>query len=243
MRGHKVDGFHCTQGNDPVVFTAIAHYADGAHRQEHGKRLAHFVVQVSFVQLFDEDSVRTTQQVAVLFLHFAQHAHAEARARERVTVEHIVRQAQFQTDLTHFVFEQLTQRLNQPHLHLFRQAAHVVVRFDDVRFTSSGSGRFDNVRVDGTLRQPFDVVQLQRFFVEHFHEDAADDFTFRFRIVLAFQRIEEALLAFNVNNVQAKVVAKHVHHLLRFIQTQEAVIHEYAGQVFADGAVQQHRGH
>ncbi len=118
-----------------------------------------------------------------------------------------------------------------------------MVRFDDVRFTGSGSGRFDNVRVDGTLRQPFDVVQLQRFFVEHFHEDAADDFTFRFRIVLAFQRIEEALLAFNVNNVQAKVVAKHVHHLLRFIQTQEAVIHEYAGQVFADGAVQQHRGH
>lgn len=148
-----------------------------------------------------------------------------------MTVEHIVRQAQFQTDLTHFVFEQLTQRLNQPHLHLFRQAAHVVVRFNDVCFTGSGSGRLDNVRVDGTLRQPFDVVQLQRFFVEHFHEDAADDFTFRFRIVLAFQRVEEALLAFNVNNVQAKVVAKHVHHLLRFIQTQETVIHEYAGQV------------
>ncbi|CCZ99915.1 putative uncharacterized protein [Klebsiella variicola CAG:634] len=39
------------------------------------------------------------------------------------------------------------------------------------------------------------------------------------------------------------MVAKHVHHLLRFIQTQETVIHEYAGQVFADGAVQQHRGH
>lgn len=67
MRGHKVDGFYRTQGDNPVVFAAIAHYANGANRQEHGKRLAHFVVQVDFVQLFDEDSVRPTQQVAVLF--------------------------------------------------------------------------------------------------------------------------------------------------------------------------------
>ncbi|VUJ24739.1 Uncharacterised protein [Klebsiella pneumoniae] len=243
MRGHEVDGFHRTQGNHPVVFTAIAHHADGTNRQEHGERLADFVIQVSFVQLFDEDSVRTTQQVAVLFLHFAQHAHAKAGARERVTVEHVVRQAQFQADLTHFVFEQLTQRLNQAHLHLFRQAAHVVVRFDDVRFTGGGSGRLDNVRVDGTLRQPFDVVQLQRFFVEHFHENATDNFTLRFRIAFTRQRVEETLLAFNVNNVQAKVVAEHLHHLLRFVQAQQTVVHEYAGQVFADSAVQQHRGH
>lgn len=66
------------------------------------------------MQLFDEDRVRATQQVAVLFLHFAQHAYPEARARERVTVEHVVRQTQLEADLTHFVFEQLTQWLNQP---------------------------------------------------------------------------------------------------------------------------------
>jgi hypothetical protein len=65
--------------------------------------------------------------------------HAQTRTRERVTVEHIVRQTQLQTDLTHFVFEQLTQRFNQTHLHLFRQAAHVVVRFDDVCFTGCGA--------------------------------------------------------------------------------------------------------
>ncbi|VFS80868.1 Uncharacterised protein [Raoultella terrigena] len=87
------------------------------------------------MQLFDEDSVRATQQVAVLFLHFAQHANAEARTRERVTVQHVVRQAQLETDFTHFVFEQLFERFNEAHLHLFRQAAHVVVRFDNVRFT------------------------------------------------------------------------------------------------------------
>ncbi len=242
MSGHKVDGFHSTQGNNPVVLTAIAHYANRTNRQEHGERLADFIVQVSFVQLFDEDSVRTTQQVAVLFLHFTQHANAETRARERVTVQHVVRQAQFQTDFAHFVFEQLTQRLNQPHLHLFRQAAHVVVRFDDVCFTGGRRRRFDYVRIDSPLRQPLHIFQLQRFFVEHFNEHTADDLTFGFRIVLAFQRFQEARFAFHVNNVQTKVVAEHVHHLLGFVQTQQTVVHEHAGQVFTDCAVQQHRG-
>ncbi len=50
----------------------------------------------------------------VLFLHFAQYTNAEAWSRERVTVQHVVQQAQLQTNLTHFVFEQLFQRFNQP---------------------------------------------------------------------------------------------------------------------------------
>ena len=46
-----------------------------------------------------------------------------------------------------------------------------------------------------------------------------------------------------MNDVQTEVVAKHVHNLLGFVQTQQTVVHEDAGQVFTDGAVQQHRGY
>lgn len=46
-----------------------------------------------------------------------------------------------------------------------------------------------------------------------------------------------------MNDVQAEAIAKHIHNLLGFIQTQQTVIHKDAGQVFADGAVQQHGGH
>lgn len=38
------------------------------------------------------------------------------------------------------------------------------------------------------------------------------------------------------------MVAKHVHHLLGFVETQQAVVDEYTGQIFTDRAVQQHRG-
>ena len=39
------------------------------------------------------------------------------------------------------------------------------------------------------------------------------------------------------------MVAKHVHNLLGFIKTQQTVINEDAGQIFADSAVQQHCGY
>ena len=186
--GHKVDGFDSTQRDNPVILTTIAHYANGTYWQEDGERLADFVVQVRFTQFFNEDGVSAAQQVTVLFLHFTQNTNAKAWSRERMTVQHVVRQAQLQTNLTHFVFEQLFQRFNQAHLHLFRQAAHVVVRFDDVCFTGCRRRRFDNVRVDSTLRQPLHVFQFQRFFIEYFNENAPDDFTFCFRIVFASQR-------------------------------------------------------
>ena len=45
-----------------------------------------------------------------------------------------------------------------------------------------------------------------------------------------------------MNNVQTKVIAKHIQNLLCFVETQQAVVDEYASQVFTDSAVQQHCG-
>jgi hypothetical protein len=42
-RGHEVDGFHGTQGNDPGVTTAIADNANRFNSLEHYKHLADFV--------------------------------------------------------------------------------------------------------------------------------------------------------------------------------------------------------
>ena len=45
-----------------------------------------------------------------------------------------------------------------------------------------------------------------------------------------------------MNNVQTKVIAKHIQNLLCCVETQQAVVDEYASQVFTDSAVQQHCG-
>ncbi|STP18561.1 Uncharacterised protein [Escherichia coli] len=119
------------------------------------------------------------QQVTILFLHFSQNTNAKAWSREtgdgtnmsygRPSSRPILRTSSLNSSFS---------GSNQAHLHLFRQATHVVVRFDDVCFTGCRSSRFDNVRVDGALRQPLHVFQFQRFFIEYFNENAPDDFTF-----------------------------------------------------------------
>src|SRR2546427_5957436 len=51
------------------------------------------VVQIRLAQLINEDGIGLGQQFGVFALHFAQDAHAQARARERMAVDHGARQA------------------------------------------------------------------------------------------------------------------------------------------------------
>jgi hypothetical protein len=67
-------------------------------------------------------------------LHLAEDAHAQPRPRERMAVDHVVRQAERVAELAHLVLEQLAQRLEQLQVQRFRQAADVVVRLDRVAF-------------------------------------------------------------------------------------------------------------
>ena len=67
---------------------------------------------------------------------------------EGLTINHFIRQAQFKTTCTYFVFEKLTQRFHKFELKIFRQTAYVVVRLHHLgRFRSA----FHNIRVDSSL--------------------------------------------------------------------------------------------
>src|SRR3990167_3656475 len=241
--GHKVDGFHRAQGDDPGVTTAITNHAHRLHRLEHDEGLADLVVPVGLAQLFDKDVVSATQQVGVFLLHFTEDAHTQAWAREGVTVDHVVRQAEFQTQATHFVLEQFAQWLDQFQVHFFRQAADVVVRLDHVGLAAFRASRLDHVRVDGALGEELDVVQLAGFGIEHVDKGTTDDLALLLRVRFAGQVIEELLLGVGADHFDAHVLGEHGHHLLAFMQAQQAVVDEYAGQLIADGLVQQRRDH
>lgn len=107
--GHEVDGLHGAQRDHPLVAAAVADHAHGLHRQEDGEGLAGLVVPAGVVQLLDEDGVGLAQDVGVLLLHLAEDAHAQARPREGVTVDHVVGQAELDAELAHLVLEQLAQ--------------------------------------------------------------------------------------------------------------------------------------
>ncbi len=87
------------------------------------------------------------------------------------------------------------------------------------------------------------LEQLAGFALEHFDEFAADDLALLLRIGNTGQVAHELLGGVNVHDLHAEILAEHVHHHLAFVQPQEAVIDEYAGELVADGAMDQRRRH
>src|SRR6185312_2640479 len=240
-RRHEVDGLDRAQRDHPFVGAAVAHHAHRFHRQEYREGLADLVVPAGSAQFFDEDAVALLQELRMLALHLAQDAHAQARARERMAIDHFARQPEFHADAPHLVLEQFTQWLEQLHLHTFRQAADVVMAFDDMRLAGLRTGRFDDIRIDGALRQPLHAPKLARFLVEDIDEELADHLALLLRIFDAAQGIEKAMRSIDADHAHAHVPRHRVHYLVALARTQQAGVHEHAGQLIADCLFQQRR--
>ena len=160
-----------------------------------------------------------------------------------MAVHHFTRQAEGDAQLAHFVFKQIAQRLEQLEFHVFGQAADIVVRLDGVGFVGFRARAFDNVGVDGALRQPFGVGEFFLFCIKYFDEFGADDFAFALGVGNAGEFVKKLVFGVNVNHAHAQVAGKHVHHHLTFVLAQQAVIDEDTGELVADGAVNQRGGH
>ncbi|ENO87654.1 cytosine deaminase [Thauera linaloolentis 47Lol = DSM 12138] len=243
MRGHEILGLHCAQRHHVFVGASVAHHAHALHRQEHGEGLAGLVVPVGGAQFVDEDGVGAAQQVSVFLLDFAEDAHAQARPREGVAVHHVVRQAEGHAQFAHFVLEQVAQRLQQLQAQGFGQAADVVVALDGVRLLVLGAAGLDHVGVDGALRQPLCVRELPGFGLEDLDELAADDLALLFRIGDALQVAHELPGGVHMHDLGVQAAGEHFHDQLAFVEAQQAVVDEHAGELVTDGAVDQRRGH
>mgnify|MGYP001411570002 CR=1 FL=1 len=189
--GHEIDSLDSTKGHHILVAAGVPDHAYRLDRQEDRKGLTGLVVEIRTVKLFQENGVGAAQDIGIFLFHFTENTHAQTRPRERVAVDHVVGQAQFQADLAHFVLEQFTQRLDQFKGHVFRQAAHVVVRLDHVRLAGLGTSRLDHVGVDGALGEEFHILELGRLGIEHLDKGAANDLTLLFRVGDAGQAAEE----------------------------------------------------
>jgi hypothetical protein len=87
------------------------------------------------------------------------------------------------------------------------------------------------------------LAELLRLFLENIHEQPADDLALLFGIGDAGQRGQKPLLGVHPHHPHAQMPAEGGHHLIAFMEPQQAVIHEHAGQLRADGSMQQRRHH
>jgi hypothetical protein len=158
-----------------------------------------------------------------------------------VAINHVMRQAERDAEFAHFILEQLAQRFEQLEVELFGQAADVVMALDGVRLPGFRSGGFDHVGVDRSLRQPAGVAELAGLGLENLDKLAADDLAFLLGIDNSLQVAHELRRRVDVHHLDAEIAGKGVHHLFGFVEAQQAVIDEDAGQLFADRALNQRR--
>jgi hypothetical protein len=114
--------------------------------------------------------------------------------------------------------------------------------FDDMGL-AAGTGGFDHVRIDSTLGQPAHIMETASLLLEHLNEQAAYDLALLFRVADAGQGLQEARFRIHPQYAHAHMPREGIHHLIAFLQPEQPGVHEYAGQLGTDRAMQQRRYH
>ena len=93
----------------------------------------------------------------------------------------------------------------------------------------------NDVRVNGSLAQEIDAVQLSGLLLEHADKLAADDLALLLGIGHVLQLAQETLHRVHIDQVGVELVLEHLHHALGLVLSHQAVVHVHANQLIADG--------
>ena len=125
------------------------------------------------------------------------------------------RKAELAPQIAHLVLEQLAQRLDKAERHLFRQTTDIVMRLDRHRIAAGGRNAFNDIGIEGALRQKGRALDLLCLFLEDFDETGADDFALLLRVGHAVQLPEEQVRGVAVDQRNVVMPAEQRHHLFR----------------------------
>src|SRR5947209_19950737 len=136
------------------IGAVVTHYTNRHHRQQHRKRLPDLVVQSSSLDFRDHDLIGVLQQFDTLGGDLSENANRESRTGKGLTLQDLLRHTEIATDAADFVLKKILERLDQFQIHLFRQAADVVMGLDGLRWATHRM-RFDYIRIQSSLHQEF----------------------------------------------------------------------------------------
>ena len=148
----------------------------------------------------------------------------------------------------HLVLEQLAQRLDQLHVHSLGQPPDIMMALDRHRRAAGERHAFDHVGIERALGEKFgrasarSATQFGRFLFKHRDEFAADELALGLGLGDPGEAGHEA--GFGVDHHQRDVVmiAEQAFDLLAFVEAEQPVIDEHAGQLCANRFVDQDRG-
>ena len=239
LSGHEVARHDSAQGDGVVVGAAVAHDADTAHVRQRGEVLAE-ALDAGLGDFLAVNGVCFLDNLDLLGRYLADDADAEARARERLAVHEVLRQAELAAGSAHFILEEQAQRLDDfLEIDEVGQAADIVMALDDGRLAEAA---LDDIRVDRALDEVIDGTDLLGLFLEDADEFLADDLALLLRLRHALELLVEAVLGIDADEVEVVRAfrAEDGLDLVALVLAQQAVVDKDAGQLLADGLGEQH---
>ena len=101
---------------------------------------------------------------------------------------------------------------------------------------------FDDVGIDGALRQHIHFAKLLCHILEYADELFANDLPFLLRLGDALQSAEETLFRIDPDQMDTKLLSKGVFNKISLVLSEQSMIHKHTGQIVADCSMQKHRG-
>ena len=118
-----------------------------------------------------------------------------------------------------------------------------MVALDDGARVAVDGDAFDDVRVGGALREEGHVRDVRAGVAEYLDELAADDLALAFGLVDAGELREEAVGGIDVHERHLERAAEELADAFRLVLAEQAVVHEDAGELVADGLEDERGGH
>ena len=113
-----------------------------------------------------------------------------------------------------------------------------------------GPTRLDDIGVDGALRQETGALvaaiaglEFGSLLFKHVHKQATDDFAFGFGLAHTGELAQEEIAGVHADNPGVQLALEHLHDHVAFVQAQQAMINEHAGELIANGAMNEGRRH
>ena len=213
----------------------ITHNTYGTHVGQGCEVLVYFFVQAGFGDFFAPDGVCVLYHLYFFCGYIADDTDTKSWTREWLTEYQVIRDAEFQTGFSYFIFEQVTQRLDDLfEIYVLRQTAYVVMRFDYGGFSANTT--FYNIRIDSSLYQEVHSSDFLCFFFKYTDEFLTDNFSLCFRFFHAFQFLIETFLCVDPDKVQVIIAVRTEDRLyfIAFVLSQKTMVYEYAGQLIAN---------
>ena len=137
------------------------------------------------------------------------------------------------------VLEQRAQRLDELELEVLGQPADVVMGLD--RRGARAAARLDDVGVQRALDEELRVADLGRLLLEDADELGADDLALGLGLGDAGAAFQEAVLGVDGDERDLVLVAEGLDDLLALVLSHQPVVDEDAGELVADGLVDEQR--